>query len=108
MSSALTDTIINAKTRAKVAALSSLLPPVTASSEPHLVNDLPSGSENPYTIPMRPCESAVRKAQALFDKERKNGRNVSSVKMPQIGKFTEEDLVVLRQFCSVSDIYYKV
>ena len=110
--SILHDAMAKAKTRAEVAALFSLLPPVstkcssTTALSPYFGS--PSDLHDPCDLNERPCESLVKKAQELFDSEKKDGRNPSGVKIAGIGQFSEQGLTILKQFCTIADTKHKV
>ena len=101
-----------AKTRAEVAALFSLLPTVSTKCSSTTALSPLFGSRShfhdPCDLKERPCESLVTKAQALFESEKKAGRNPSGVKITGIGQFSEEGLTILKQFCVIADTKHKV
>lgn len=110
--SILHDAMAKAKTRAEVAALFSLLPPVstkcssTTALSPFFGS--PSDLHDPCDLNERPCESLVKKAQELLDSEKKDGRNPSGIKITGIGQFSEQGLIILKQFCTIADTKHKV
>ena len=109
--STLCDTMAKATTIAELAAVCSLLPPVSTSCTANtavLHPEFGSLLDNPFTIDVRPCETVVDSAQTLFDKEKTNGKNPSGVNITGIGKFSEEGLNVLKQFCVIADTNRKV
>ena len=100
------EAMAKAKTRAEVAALFSLLPPVSTicSSTTAISPFFGSFSD----LNERPCETLVKKAQELFDSEKKDGRNPSGVKITGIGQFSEQGLITLKQFCTIAETKDKV
>lgn len=56
----------------------------------------------PFIVSKRPCESLVREAQEIFQDGRKNGSNVSSIKIKGVGKFSEAGLAVRRKFSNIA------
>ena len=84
--SALGNAMAMAKTRAEVAALFSLLPLVSTSST------LPA----PFIgSPSDLHDSLVRKAQAMYGSEKKNGQNPSGIQITRVGKLSEKGLSIL-------------
>lgn len=100
----------NATTRAEVAALYSLLPPLstlcTSTTALHPVFGLPL--DNPFDLDVRPCETVVDRARTLLATEKRKGTNPSGVKITGMGQFSEEGLAFLKQFCAIADTNRKV
>ena len=104
--STLCDSMAKATTRADVAALCSLLPPVSTSCTANtavLHHVFGSLLDNPFALDTRPCEAIIDNARSLFDKEKGNGINPSGVNITGIGKFSKEGLAVLKQFCVIAE-----
>ena len=107
----LCDSMAKATTRAEVAALCSLLPPVSTSCTANTAVLHPvfgSLLDNPFALVTRPCEAIIDNARSLFDKEKGNGTNPTGVNITGIRKFSKEGLAVLKQFCVIADTKRKV
>ena len=107
-SSILQEAMKKATTRAEVAALYHLIPPVSCkSSKLNPVYDRICTSD-PFCISERPCESDIQKARKLLRDERKAGKNPSGIEIEVKGEFSENSLSVLQQFCTITATYHKV
>lgn len=84
-----------ATSRAEVAALYHLLPPVACRSSAKLnpVYDKLCAYD-PFTLSERPCESDIDRAQKLLREEQNTGRNPSGVEIEGKGEFSETSLSV--------------
>ena len=98
-----------ASTRAEVAALFNLIPPISSkpSSGLHPVYDATTNSD-PFTLNMRPCENVVKEAEKLLDDETNKGNRPSGINIVGIGQFSERGLSVLKQFCTIANTRRKV
>ena len=99
--------IANAKTRAEVAALYSMIPPLRSSSALKAVYGVPSISD-PFSSAVRPCESDIESAQKLLIDEQKAGKNPTGIEIEGLGQFSESALAVLKRFCVIAQMYHKV
>ena len=106
-SSVLGDSMAKATTRAEVAVLHSLIPPVSArplaACDLNPVYDTSLTLDDPFALNERPCESVVERAEDLFSDERKEGKNPSGIDIKGMGRFSEDSQAVLRQFCTIAD-----
>ena len=95
--------------RAEVAALYHLLPPVASQSSAKLtpVSDRLCASD-PFTLSERPCESDIDKAQELLRGEQNTGKNPTGIEIEGKGEFSATSLSVLKQFCRIAETYHKV
>lgn len=95
--------------RAEVAALYHLLPPVAYRSSAKLtpVYDRVCASD-PFKLSERPCESDIDKAQKLLRGEQNTGKNPTGIHIEGKGEFSETCLSVLKQFCRIAATYHKV
>ena len=111
-SSVLGDSMAKATTRAEVAVLHSLIPPVSArplaACDLNPVYDTFLTLDDPFALNERPCESVVERAEDLLSDERKEGKNPSGIDIKGMGRFSEDSLAVLRQFCTIADTNRKV
>ena len=98
-----------ATTRAEVAALFSLIPPVTLRS-PCLLKPVFGKLSlwDPYSLAARPCSSDVENARKILNNERKVGKNLRAIDFQGVGQFSENALSVLTRFCAIADMYCKV
>ena len=82
--STLHDAMAKATTRAEIAALHSLLPPIstlsTSAANLHPVS-IGSPLDNPFDLDVRPCESIIDRARTLFGNEKRKGSNLSGVRI---------------------------
>ena len=97
-----------AKTRAELASLACLIPPVHSSFSCTEVTSDCVVYTNPYCLSKRPCESVVERAQTLLSNERRKGSNPTGVVINGIGHFSVHGLSVLKQFSSISETKCKV
>ena len=92
--SQLSSAMSTATTRADLAALDTLIPPVEAihstvvSLQAEVTFDCTIYS-NPYCLIQRPCEASVKTAEKILNDEKKTGRNPSGVRIKDIGHFSE-------------------
>ena len=108
--SALAEAMAKATTRAEIAALYGLLPPVSTActSATALYPVFSSALDNPFDLAVRPCQSLVDKAQTLFGSEKRKGSNPSGIKIPGMGQFSEKGFAILKKFCAIVDTNCKV
>ena len=102
--------MIKATTRAEVAALFSLIPPVVLRS-PCLLQPVYGGKlslSDPYSLAEHPCSSDIENARKILNNERKVGKNPRAIDFQGIGQFSENALSVLTRFCAIADMYRKV
>jgi len=105
--------ISTASTRAELAALANLIPPVSSgggslSLMPGNVVDSGSLFTNPFCMVQRPCRAVIERAETLLNDERKEGNNPCGVVIPGLGQFSEQGLRTLKNFCVISDTKHKV
>ena len=111
--SQLSSAMSTATTRADLAALDTLIPPVEAihstvvSLQAEVTFDCTIYS-NPYCLIQRPCEASVKTAEKILSDEKKTGRNPSGVRIKDIGHFSEQGLSVLNKFSVISETKRKV
>lgn len=98
-----------ATTRAEVAALFSLIPPVALRS-PCLLQPVYGklSISDPYSLDERPCSSDIENARKILNNERKAGKNPRAIDFQGVGQFSENALSVLTRFCAIADMYRKV
>ena len=98
-----------ATTRAEVAALFSLIPPVALRS-PCLLQPVYGNLSlsDPYSLAERPCSSDTENARKILNNERKVGKNPRAIDFQGIGQFSENALTVLTRFSAIVDMYRKV
>lgn len=98
-----------AKTRAAVAALHSLIPPIASRSlsllEPVYGKQLFS---DPFSLAEHPCERDIQKANNVLCDERKAGKKPRGIEIIGIGKFNDNALSILQRFFGIADTYRKV
>ena len=96
-------------TRAEVAALYSLIPPLTSKSPLTLkpVYGKPSSSD-PFSLGERPCESDIQRAQKMLNDKRKAGKNPTGIEIQGEGQFSENALSTLKRYCNIADTHRKV
>ena len=109
----LSSAISTASTRAELAALATLIPPVSSfagSLSPMLGQG--AGSDllftNPFCVVQRPCQAVIERAEALLTDERKKGNNPFGVVIPGLGQFSKQGLRILKTFCAISETKHKV
>lgn len=109
----LSSAISTASTRAELAALATLIPPVssfTGSLSPMLGQG--AGSDllftNPFCVVQRPCQAVIERAEALLTDERKKGNSPFGVVIPGLGQFSKQGLRILKKFCAISETKHKV
>ena len=109
----LSSAISTASTRAELAALATLIPPVSSfagSLSPMLGQG--AGSDllftNPFCVVQRPCQAVIERAEALLTDERKKGNNPFGVVIPGLGQFSKQGLRILKKFCAISETKHKV
>ena len=102
-----------ASTRAELAALDMLIPPVSSiSSLPTSLHAQIACSHlsfiDPFSLVRRPCEAVVRAAEKLLSEERRKGNHPSGVVIKGFGQFTEEGLRTLQKFCEIPETKRKI
>ena len=105
----LSSTMCSASTRAEIAALASVVPPVASNSgfltlalDSHLV------FTNPFRISQRPCRALITQAETLLADERKKGNDAFGVVINGVGQFSEQGLRILKKFCAISETQHNV
>lgn len=112
-STQLSSAITSASTRAELAALGTLIPPVSSTSNSlaplhaQVANNDPVFTD-PFTVVQRPCETVITNAEKLLSNEKKKGNHPSGVVIQGCGQFSEQGLRILRKFCSISETKQKV
>lgn len=89
--------VAKATTRAEVAALFSLIPPIVLRS-PCLLQPVYGGKlslSDPYSLAKRPCSSDIENARKILNNERKVGKNPRAIDFQGIGQFSENALSIL-------------
>ena len=78
-----------ATTRAEVAALYSLIPPLPSRS-PSALNPFYEklAFSDPFSVAERPCEGDIQRAHQILYNERKAGKNPCGIKIEGIGQFS--------------------
>jgi len=96
-------------TRAEVAALYSLIPPLTSRS-PLTLKPVygKSCSSDPFSLVNRPCESDIQKAQKILIDERKAAKNPTGIEIQGEEQFSENALSILKRYCTIADTHHKV
>lgn len=96
-------------TRAKVAALYSLIPPLTTRSPLTLkpVYGKPSSSD-PFSLVEHLCESDIQNAQKIRNEEQKAPKNPTGIEIQGEGQFSENALSILKHNCTIADTHHKV
>lgn len=96
-------------TRAEVAALHSLIPPLTSRSPLTLkpVYGKPSSSD-PFALVEHPCESDIQKAQKILNDEWKAAKNPTGIEIQGEGQFSENALYILKRYCTIAYTHCKV
>ena len=100
-----------ASTRAELAALFNLIPPISSNPSSGIrpvYEDTSLTNSDPFTLNMRPCENIVKEAQKLFDDEKDKGNKPAGINIEGIGQFSEAGLSVLKQFCTIGSTRSKV
>lgn len=106
--------LTKASTRAELAALATLIPPVSsAGGSLSLVLGHAAGRDstvftNPFSIVQRPCQAVIERAETLLIDERDKGNNVLGVVIPGLGQFSKQGLRILKKFCTISETKHKV
>ena len=109
----LSSAISSRSTRAELAALGTLIPPVSSTSNSltplyaQVTNNDPMFTD-PFTVVQRPCETVITNAEKLLSDEKKKGNRPSGVVIQGCGQFSEQGLRILRKFCSISETKQKV
>lgn len=105
----LSSAMCSASTRAEIAALASVVPPVASNSgfltlalDSHLV------FTNPFRISQRPCRAVITQAETLLADERKKGNDAFGVVINGVGQFSEQGLRILKKFCAISETQHNV
>lgn len=94
-------------TRAELAALHSLLPPVSSQlSHVKVVHKV--SYTDPFTLMERPSESVINKAGKLLNQEAKRGNGPCGVQILGLGEFSQDGLTVLKQFSNIANTTNKV
>jgi len=106
LSTVKTRAMSTAKTRAELAALATLIPPV----ERTITSSVPSSHaevtwnclvySDPYCLVKRPCEAIVKQGEKLLSDERRKGHHPTGVRIRGIGHFSEQGLSVLKSLLS--------
>ena len=109
----LSSAISMASTRAELAALTTIIPPVSpAGASPTLVPGHGADSDslftNPFSIVQRPCQALIERAETLLIDERDKGKDVLGVIIPGLGQFSKQGLRILKKYCIVSETKQKV
>ena len=98
-----------ASTTGEEAALHSLLPSLASRSRltlrPVYGKTL---SADPFSLPERPCESDILKAQKVLHDAKKAGMNPTGIDIVGKGSFSESALCILKRFCTLADTTRKV
>lgn len=98
-----------ATTRAEVAALYSLIPPITSMSPCTLKPVYGKVAFlDPFSLAERPCESDIKRAQKILNDERREGKNPTGIEIQGNGQFSENALSILQRFCAITDTYRRV
>jgi len=97
--------ILYASTRAELAALHSMVPPVqnvfSTSNVTPVYNTF--HATDPFTLSMRPCTAVVVKAEEVLREKKCNGICITG-----LGSFTEQGLTMLSKFCDLATVKEKV
>ena len=109
----LSSAISMASTRVELAALATLIPPVSpASSSPTLVPGHGADSDslftNPFSIVQRPCWALIERAETLLIDERDKRKDILGVVIPGLGQFSKQGFRILKKYCIVSETKQKV
>lgn len=110
--SPLSSAISSASTRAELAALDTLIPPVSSTNGSVILqaevmyNDLVV--TDPFKLVQRPSEAVLQSVEKLLYDEKQKGNKPSAVQIRCFGRFSEEGLRILRKFCSIRETKHKV
>ena len=109
----LSSALSTVSTRAELAALDMLIPPVSSiSSLPTSLHAQIAYSHlsfiDPFSLVQRPCEAVVTAAEKLLSEERRKGHHPSGVVIKGFGQFTEDGLRTLQKFCEIPDTKRKI
>ena len=109
----LSSALSTASTRAELAALHMLIPPLSSiSSLPTSLHAQVAYSHlpfiDPFSLVRRPCEAAVTAAEKLLSEERRKGNHPSGVMIKGFGQFTEEGIRTLQRFCEIPETKRKI
>ena len=103
-----------ATTRAEIAALECLIPPVSPArssiaSLPATLGGNKPVFRDPFTLVHRPCKAVIEEAEQLFTDERTKGNNLLGIAIQGLGQFSEKGLSVLKTFSRIiSETKHKV
>ena len=109
----LSSALSKASTRAELAALYMLIPPLSSiSSLPTSLHAQVAYSHlpfiDPFSLVRRPCEAVVTAAEKILSEERRKGNHPSGVMIKGFGQFTEEGLRTLQRFCEIPETKHKI
>ena len=109
----LSSALFKAATRAELAALDSVIPPIlpsTGSIPPfHVqVSDSNLVFTDPFSLVHRPCETVVGAAEEIMNEQKRKGNHPSGIVVQGLGQFSEQGLRILRQFCEISKTRGKI
>ena len=109
----LASALSTASARAELAAVNTVVPPVSAITsfpaplQAQIAYNDPTFVD-PFTLLQRPCDTVVTTAEKLLSNERGKGKFPSGVVIQGFGQFSEQGLRTLRTFCTITETNYKV
>ena len=109
----LSTAISSASTRAEIAALATLIHPVSSASGSLslMTGPVPESNSvftNPICVVERPCQAVLERAETLLTDARQKQNNPLDVVISGLGQFSEQGLRTLKTFCAISETKHKV